>query len=55
MSTMTIATITPANSPTEATAVRWEPCRAFLGDDADDGMCEACGWPSDDHELSAAA
>jgi hypothetical protein len=52
MSTMTIATI---STPAEATAVRWEPCRAFLGDDAADGMCEACGWPSDDHELATAA
>lgn len=55
MSIITIAAITPANTSAEVAAVRWEPCRAFLGARADDGMCEACGWPSDDHELSAAA
>jgi len=55
MGTITITTITAANSSSDVAAVRWEPCRAFHGDKADDGMCEACGWPSDDHELAAAA
>ena len=55
MRTTTITAITPADRSAGVPAVRWEPCRAFPGDTADDGMCDACGWPSDDHELAAAA
>ena len=50
----TITAITLRGSSAETAAVRWEPCRVFFGNTAD-GMCDACGWPSDDHELAAAA
>ena len=55
MHTTTITAITPADRSAGIPAVRWEPCRTFAGDTADGGMCDTCGWPSDDHELAAAA
>ena len=39
-----------------APSVRFEPCMAFHADHPSDvGVCERCGWPSDDHEPAQAA
>jgi hypothetical protein len=35
-----------------AAPVRWEPCAA---PDEDGPVCEACGWPVQDHAAAAAA
>jgi len=35
-----------------AAPVRWEPCAA---PDEDSPVCEACGWPFEDHAAVVAA
>jgi hypothetical protein len=35
--------------------VCWEPCSGFHDDPFDGGTCGRCGWPPDDHDLTAAA